>query len=84
MDAHGHEIQTRRAVRLTTAERCSKSSGGSRGGPPLFLDQTEARKKIFFFGDRPTLGSFISNYDDFKTTIGLVIKTTAQHVRHDS
>ena len=29
-------------------------SGGSRGGPPLFLDQTEARRaKKIFFGDYP-------------------------------
>ena len=99
MDAHGHETQTRRVVRQTTTDRCSESSGGSRGrargggraSHPLFLDQTEARRvKKKFFGDRPTLAS-LSNYDhdhdhdhDFKTTIGLMIKTTALHVRHDS
>ena len=55
-------LKTWRLVGEASIERIF-TSGGSRGGPPLFLDQTEARRaeKFFFFRDRapPYLRVFV-------------------------
>ena len=80
--------QLKDAVKAVADPGEEPGGGGGAGLPTLLFRPNRGPKgrQKNFFGDRPTLGS-LSNYDDdhnddFKTTIGLMIKTTALHVRH--